>query len=65
MMSGEILEKTLMRGKLLVLKQYLMPSLLQPNIVIVGHPVVADDGEALLKQQAGKMESDETGGAGD
>ena len=60
-----ILQHPLGGGEIRVLQQHLMPALLQADIVIIRHPVIAVNGEPLGQQQLGQVEPDEPGGAGD
>ena len=63
--QGLILEKALRRREPLVLKEHLVAALLQGDVVIIRHPVVAMNAQALCKQEPCEMEADEAGGAGD
>ena len=61
----EVLQHPDVRTEMLVLQQHLVPPLLDPDIVVIGHAVVANDGETFLKQQLGQVEADKPGAAGD
>jgi len=57
----EILQHSLGAGEVRVLQQHLVPSLLDAHVVVIGHPVIADDAETLLQQKLREMEADEPG----
>uniref|UniRef100_A4WZQ2 Uncharacterized protein n=1 Tax=Cereibacter sphaeroides (strain ATCC 17025 / ATH 2.4.3) TaxID=349102 RepID=A4WZQ2_CERS5 len=59
-----VLEQAFRGREVRVLQQHRMAPPLEGHVVIVGHPVVAMDAEAL-GQQPREMEADEAGGAGD
>ena len=61
----EILKHTDMRTEMLVLQQHLVPPLLYPDIIIVGHSVITDDLKTFFQQQARQMKSDKTSSASD
>ena len=47
-----------------VLKQHLMPTLFQFDIIVVGHAVKPVDAEPFIKQELCEVETDKSGSAG-
>ena len=50
--------------EVLVLQQHLMATLLEPDIVIVGHPVIPYDGKPVCQQAPRQVKADEAGRSG-
>jgi len=61
----EIFEHGFGRAEMRVLQQHLVTPLLDPHIVIIGHPVKADHAETFIEQQLREVIADEPGRSGD
>jgi hypothetical protein len=60
----EILQQSDLRFGVLILKQHLMPPLLQSHVVVVGHAIVPDNREPFCQQQLTQMEPNKAGTPG-
>ena len=61
----EILQHAFGAGEMRVLEQHLVAALLDPHIVVIGHPVIADDAKTFVQQQLREVKPDEPGRTGD
>ena len=60
-----VLEHPFGHREMRVLQQYLMPALLQRDVIVVGHAVKAVYAEPFVEQKLCEVKTDEAGGAGD
>ena len=61
--GGVVLQHGLGGGELGVLAQQVVTGVLEADVVVVGHAVVAVHGVPLVEQQLGQVEADEAGGS--